>query len=474
MSAPIRRFLSPSLSLNEAAEAKLQQLADLPDVHAVAVLPDVHAKPDNPFPTGTVVVTGQSLYPAAIGQDIGCGMAVWHGRLGGVRLSTENVSRLFQRLVATVGDGKPNRRRVSSRTLERMVCDGADWAIEEGMLTRDERARIERGGQFLDPEERRTARRAIPRDAWRGGLVKAGSLGGGNHFLELQRVEDILDADAANAVGLAQGDVLLWMHTGSSSLGKRLENYYTDRWDMSDPRRRWRQRWRRAAFHLEPARFDRFRTRWALVRGVDARTGLRAGSSEGRRYLSAHRAALNFAVANRVLLARMVQDALAALRIDCRLTLLLDVSHESIQQETLNGQPVWVHRNGASRALPPAVWTDPWQRGLGQWLPLPGSLGSASYLAVTLPGVSQSFWAVNHGAGRVLEKPDARRLLSGDHVQPYRAWVGQRIFYAGGGEDLAEQIPSAFKDIDDVARTVESHGLAKLVARCQPIASLKS
>ena len=285
---------------------------------------------------------------------------------------------------------------------------------------------------------------------------------------------DILEPQAARAVGLEKDDLLLWMHTGSNSLGKRLENYYTQRWDASKAGRRWRQYWRRARFHLGGAPVGRWGARSRLIRGLASQEGLAADSPEGRRYLLGHRAAMNFAVANRLVLAGLVREALTEIHPSATMSLLIDVAHESIRQETIKGETLWVHRNGASRAVPPGAWEDPWKQGLGQWLPLPGSLGSDSYLAMTEAGVQDSCWAVNHGAGRVLEKPDARRRLSDEAVEPYRAWQGQRLFYAGKGDDLAEQIPAAFKDIGEVVRAVEGNKLGKLVARAQPIASLKS
>lgn len=470
----IRMFLTDELPLSGLAQEKLEQLAHLPDLVGIAVLPDVHAKPDNPFPTGTVVASQRRLYPSAIGQDIGCGMAVWHGRVKGNGLSMDQVRAIFHRMVEGVADGKPKRRQVAPQALERMLCTGAKWAVEEGLLREEECVRIERRGQFVSPEEAPRVRHAIPSDAWEGGLTRVRSIGGGNHFLELQYVEQILDSAAAEGASVREGDLILWIHTGSGSLGKRLENYYTRFWDATDRGRRWRQRWRRLRHHMPHARVHRWRECWALIDGVGATEGLDAMSPQGQRYLAAHRAALNLAVVNRLLLAQVAKEALEASGIQHQFSLLVDVAHESIQQERVQGTELWVHRNGASRAVPPRSWNDPWGQGLGQWLPLPGSLGRPSYLAMTLPGVEQSFWAVNHGAGRVIEKPDAWRLLSEDEVRPFREWQGHRLFYAGSGDDLIEQIPSAFKDITAVGRAVEAHGLAKLVARCQPIASLKS
>jgi len=183
---------------------------------------------------------------------------------------------------------------------------------------------------------------------------------------------------------------------------------------------------------------------------------------------------MNYALVNRLFLAKMAQQAIAQECGQINFQLLIDVAHESIQKEKMSQGEYWVHRNGASRALPPAQWNDPWQKGSGQLLPLPGSLGSSSFLARALPAVEKSFWAVNHGAGRVLEKPDAKKAVPPEELKRFQDMVGSKIFYAGKGDDLAEQVPAAFKNITAVVKALEIHQLAKLIVRTESIASLKS
>jgi tRNA-splicing ligase RtcB len=474
MSAEIRKFLTDDIPLTAIALEKLERIARLKDVVAVAALPDIHAKPDNPFPTGTAILTKNTIYPTLIGQDIGCAMCLWHGSLKASQLDEAKIKKIFAFLQEAVTDNKPKRNYIGEDDLRSIIKDGATWALGQGFIAKEALDRIEHAGQFLGEDERQTAVASIPRDAYKGGLRKARSLGGGNHFLELQRVAQVLDARTAGILGLNEDDVLIWIHTGSSSLGKRLENYYTQRWNTADTRRNFRQRWRRLNYHFELTRPQRWAARCRLVNGAAMDEGLEADSPEGKRYMMAHRAAMNYALVNRIFLAKMMQQAVGEQFKGVSFQLLIDVAHESIQRESLKDGDFWVHRNGASRALPPGAWQDPWQRGLGQLLPLPGSLGTSSYIGMAQAGVEKSFWAVNHGAGRILEKPQAREGVSLEELERFKGQLGSKIFYAGKGDDLAEQVPGAFKNVSAVVRALEAHQLAALIVRTEPIASLKS
>jgi len=474
MSAEIRKFLTDDIALTQTAQEKLERIATLKDVTAVAALPDIHAKPDNPFPTGTAILTKNIIYPTLIGQDIGCAMCVWHASLSASQLDQTKIKKVFAFLQDAVTDNKPKMNYIGEDDLRSIIRDGAQWAVDEGFIGKEQLERIEHQGQFLREEERDGAVSSIPRDAYKGGLRKARSLGGGNHFLELQRVAEVLDHKTAGILGIKEDDVLIWIHTGSSSFGKRLENYYTQRWNTKDARRNYRQQWRRMLYHFEISRLTRWAKRARLVNGAAMDEGLDANSPEGERYLMAHRAAMNYALINRLFLAKMMQQALGEQFKDVNYQLLIDVAHESIQKERLKNGEFWVHRNGASRALPPGVGNDPWKQGLGQLLPLPGSLGTSSFLGMTQPGVEKSFWAVNHGTGRILEKPQARSGVPLEELERFKDQVGTKIFYAGKGDDLAEQVPAAFKNVSAVVKALEVHNLAKLIVRTEPIASLKS
>jgi len=300
MSVEIRKFLTQDIPLTQIAQQKLERISELVDVVAVAVLPDIHAKPDNPYPTGTAILTNNMIYPTLIGQDIGCAMCVWHSTLKASSLDEKKIKKIFSFLVESVTDNKPKMNYIDSKDLMSIIRDGAKWAVDEGFIDEVELDRIEHRGQFLERDERESAVSSIPKDAYKGGLRKARSLGGGNHFLELQRVAEILNPEIASILGIQEDDVLIWIHTGSSSFGKRLENYYTQRWNTEDWRRNLRQQWRRFLFHFEISQLSRISQRMKLVRGVSMDQGLDVYSPEGKRYLTAHRAAMNYALVNRL------------------------------------------------------------------------------------------------------------------------------------------------------------------------------
>jgi tRNA-splicing ligase RtcB len=277
-----------------------------------------------------------------------------------------------------------------------------------------------------------------------------GTLGSGNHFLEVQRVERVFDGEAAAALGLGVGDCVVLIHTGSRGLGHQVCTDYVKQMDAVMRRHEIRIPDR----ELACAPFD---------------------SPEGKRYFAAMCAAANFAFANRQAITHGVRKAFrSVVGKDVTLRLVYDVAHNMAKLEQHGRQRLVVHRKGATRAFGPSHPETPVRyRAIGQPVLIPGSMGTASYVLVgTDAAMERSFGSCCHGAGRAMSRGAARRFQSGSDVR--RALEAKGILVVGAGhQELAEEAPHAYKDVDRVVDVVHAARLARKVARLVPLGVLK-
>ena len=425
-------FASRALLPDVAADRSLEQVANVATLPGIVgasfAMPDVHW--GYGFPIGGVAATevedGGVVSPGGVGFDISCG----------VRLLISPLERgeLAPRSVELMDD------------LERILTGGAAVAVERGHGRERELERCEDRGVLPGADPDVVSDRALLR-----GLHQLGSLGSGNHFLEVQVVDQILDPAAAAAFGLHVGQVCVMIHSGSRGLGHQV---------CSD-----------LVHHMEPAM---------------ARHGIHVPdrqlacapvrSPEGEAYLAAMAAAANFARANRQLLSEAARASFARVAGTDRLDLLYDVSHNlaELERHTVDGRRrlLCVHRKGATRALPPGHPDLPSDlAAVGQPVLVPGSMGTASYVLVgRLPG--DAFHSTCHGAGRVMSRTAARRRTSGAALRRELATAGIEV-RAGSDRGLSEEAPFSYKDVDLVVETVERSGLARRVVRLVPIGVVK-
>lgn len=446
---PIRCFTGEHLLPDEPAQDQLAELSTVPGlVGHIAVLPDVHYKSRNPSPTGTVVVSKDVLVPRAIDEGINCGMRMMATSLPAAAFSEAMLDAFYGRLLATIPYKKYDTPLVGRETLEAMLLQGQRPLVEAMGLPEEECARVENGGQMLsglDPEEVRAGIGDIIQEAIRKGGKAFGTIGGGNHFLELQEVVEVLDEETAVALGLHLGQAVFMLHTDSRGLGKRiLQPVLTEA---------------AAAYRPSSPNGDL----WTIP----------AESEDGRRYRYAIAAASHAGFANRAVVTHLVRQTLQAIFPDASLSLLFDCGHETIQQEAIAGETYWVHRHGASHALPPGdSRLDPALRPLGQPVPLPGNMGVDSFIAVARPGAEQTFYSVAHGAGRVMAKDTAAEVYDEAAVQADVRGRGIRI-YRYGVDNIAGQAPASFKDAEQVLNVMRELEMIQPVVRVRPFAVLK-
>ena len=446
-------FASRSLLPDEHGDMALQQVANvatLPGiVRASYAMPDVHW--GYGFPIGGVAATDIDadgvVSPGGVGFDISCGVRLLVSDLDRERLQPK-IGAVMDHLDVAIprGVGTKGVWRLPNRgVLEDVLTGGARFAVEQGHGVPRDLQRCEDGGVLQGADAATVSDRAVER-----GLGQIGSLGSGNHFLEIQTVDRIFDAPAAAKMGLAEGTVCVMIHTGSRGLGHQI---------CTDHVREMGQAMGRYGIQVPDRQL-------ACVP---------VQSPEGQAYLAAMAAAANYGRANRQLLTeatRRVFEAETATSLD----LLYDVSHNLAKIEThpVDGQirTLCVHRKGATRSLPPHHPDVPAElAAVGQPVLIPGTMGTASYLLAGIPD-NPAFFSTAHGAGRVQSRHEAARHTNADALR--RGLEEHGILVRGSSRrGLAEEKPEAYKDIDAVIETSHNAGLARKVARLVPLGVVK-
>ena len=458
MRVPVRIFASARLLADTLRDKSLEQAvnaATLPGlVGHVVVMPDMHQ--GYGFPIGGVAATRYPegvISPGAIGYDINCGV-----RLLGSKISLNDASPFLDQLASALdrycpsGVGVGGHLQLSEKDLDNLCEQGLHWALKRGYATPADLRRTEQGGQLKGADPRAVSARAKKR-----GRPQVGTLGAGNHFIEIDVVDKIFNAQAADTMGLIEGCLVLQIHCGSRAFGHQI---------CSDYVRSFQNAVHRYGIELP----DR-----ALVCAP-------MNSPEGMDYLAAMRCAANYAFVNRQVLAHWARTAfekvLAGKLPNFHLHQVYDIAHNmgKIETHLVEGVPTkcCVHRKGATRAFGPGAegLPDEYMK-IGQPVLVPGSMGTASWVLVGTEGsMDRAFGSSCHGAGRTMSRTQAKKTIRGSDLAKSLESQGIRI-RAGSLSGLAEEAPAAYKDVDAVVDTVTKAGIAQKVARLRPVVVVK-
>ncbi len=441
-------FVSRALLPQDQALQQVVNVATLPGiVDASYGMPDLHW--GYGFPIGGVAATdvadGGVVSPGGVGFDISCGVRLLAAGVDrdGLRPRLET---LMDRLGAAIprGTGRGAVWSLSGRSeLEKLLYGGAAYAVEQGHGTPRDLARCEDFGAVADADAAQVSERAMER-----GQAQVGSLGSGNHFLEIQAVDRVEDEAVARAFGLRAGQVCVMIHSGSRGLGHQICTDHVRAMEKAMPRHGIQVPDRQLA--CAPV-----------------------ASPEGAAYLGAMAAAANYGRANRQLLGQAVRDAFAAtFGGEGELHLVYDISHNLAKIEVHDGKRLCVHRKGATRALPPYHPELPEDLApAGQPVLIPGTMGTASYVLTGVPE-GRAFFSTCHGAGRTQSRHQAARGVGGRQLRDELHRRGIQVRGATW-RGLAEETPAAYKDVDAVVAAAEGAGLCRTVARLVPLGVVK-
>jgi tRNA-splicing ligase RtcB len=458
MRVPVRLFVTRELLEQAMRDKSLEQAVNattLPGlVGYVTVMPDMHQ--GYGFPIGGVAATrypGGVISPGGIGYDINCGV-----RLLASQIPVESAEPHMEALASALnhycpsGVGKGGSLQLSNKELDQVLVDGAQWAYKKGYATEADLRRTEEGGRVAGADPRAVSPRAKKR-----GQPQIGTLGAGNHFIEVDLVQEIYDEEAARIMGLHEGNLALQIHCGSRGLGHQVCSDYVSR-----------------------------------LQGAVKKYGIKLpdrelvcaplDSPEGQDYLAAMRCAANYAFANRQMLAHWARQAfeevLAGVVKNWHLHQVYDIAHNmgKIENHIVDGEEieVCVHRKGATRAFGPGYEGLPDEyKKIGQPVLVPGSMGTSSWVLVgTEKSMQRAFGSSCHGAGRTMSRSKAKKTVWGSDLKEELERDGIKI-RAGSMAGLAEEAPVAYKDVDAVVETVAGAGIARKVARLVPLAVIK-
>ncbi len=453
--------VSGKIFANEKLMEKIKQDKTLEQIKNVAQLPGILkasiAMPDAHqgygFPIGGVAgfdLDNGVISPGGVGYDINCSVRLLRTNLTIKDIQDKQTrQKIVESLFRAVpsGVGKKGRIRLNDKELNDILINGAQWAINKGYGNKEDYEFIEEQGKMPGANPKAVSERAKAR-----GKPQLGSLGAGNHFLEVQRVEKIYDEKIAEIFGLQENQITIMIHCGSRGLGHQVASDYIK--EMED----------KIGIEKLPDR--------ELVNAP-------IKSELGKKYLGAMAAAANFAFANKQLITHWVRENLKSLFSKFKADIVYDICHNiaKFEKHNINGEEkeILVMRKGATRSFGPGRKEIPDKyRKVGMPIILPGSMGTSSYVLVgTKKAEELSFGSTAHGAGRVSSRTAARKEFRGEQIKKELEEQGI-IVKAGSWKGLVEEAPQVYKDVDEVVKVSHKAGIGNLIARLKPVCVVKS
>ncbi|MEK6898507.1 MAG: RtcB family protein [Nanoarchaeota archaeon] len=446
MLVPARIFVSPALlkNVDDSCLGQLVNASKMPGIMGAALgMSDVHV--GYGLPIGGVIAFDSKdgvISPEAVGYDINCGVRLLRTDLSFTQVEKKKealVNELFKTIPS--GNGHLKYIDLSKKDIDEILDNGMSWAKEKGFASLSDCNLSEDEGRI-----KKANSKFVSQEAKRRGMSQIGTLGAGNHFLEVQRVEKIFDAKVAKAFGLKKDMVCIMIHSGSRGLGHQVADEYI---------KKMRDKNSREMMAFAPIK-----------------------SEIGQRYLGAMSAAANFAFVNRQLMTHAIREVFDRVFANGKVELVYDLTHNIAKMENLvigdKKLEVCVHRKGATRSFGAGRKELPLKyRSLGSPIFIPGSMGTASFVMVgTHKAEEISLASAPHGAGRVISRTNAMMKFKPVDVRKGLEKKGI-ILRARSEKGISEEAPEVYKDVDEVVRVTKELGIAKIVAKLKPIVVIK-
>ena len=452
MKVPGVVFASKELFDKIKEDKTLEQVKNVAKLKGIVeksiAMPDAHQ--GYGFPVGGVAAFDLDkgiISPGGIGYDINCGV-----RLLRTGLRKEEVVKKIDVVLSKLNDsvpsgvGKGNKAKLSDKEIDEVLEKGSEWALERGCATKEDLAHTEDYGRIEGADASKVSMKAKGR-----GRNQLGSIGAGNHFVEVQYVEEIYDDETAKVFGLGKGEIVVLIHTGSRGLGHQIASDYIQKME------------REYGFKDLPDR----ELACAPIK-----------SELGKDYIKAMSAAANFAFVNRQIVTHEVRETLKKIFPKAKVEVVYDIAHNiaKFEEFVVEGEKkvLCVHRKGATRSFGAGrkeICED--YRKIGQPIFIPGSMGTYSYVLIgTNEAKDISFASTAHGAGRVMSRTRAKMELTVEGVKARLKKYGVTI-KAGSDKGVVEEAPEAYKDVNEVVRVSHELGIGRMVARLRPLAVVK-
>ncbi len=449
MKVAARIYASEKILKNALKDESLKQLTNLASLGGVKsyvlAMPDIHE--GYGFPIGGVAAidykTG-GILPGGVGFDINCGIRLLKTKLR-VNDVFKKINKLIESLYLKIPSGLGRERKkilFNLKEINKILNYGADFIVESGYGLNDDLVLTEEGGKLLSASADKVSILAKER-----GMNQLGTLGSGNHFLEIQKIEKIFDIKKAKIFGLFDNQVVIMIHTGSRGLGHQVASDYLKKFLENN----------------KNSLIDRELVAMPFL------------SESGQSYFKAMNAAANFAFANRQLITHFVREAFRNIYGNNygNVDVFYDVAHNIAKLESYDGRKLLIHRKGATRAFPPGSINIPKiYYKTGQPIIVPGTMGTSSYILVGKEKAKESFYSVCHGAGRTMSRKKSLKTIKKKDVFDNLKNKGI-IIKSDNLKRIVEESPEAYKNIDEVVKSILGAGLAGLVAKLAPVAVIK-
>ena len=452
MHVPARIFASEKILDSMKKDKTLEQTKNMACLKGIIknaiALPDSHQ--GYGFPIGGVAIFSLNdgiISPGGVGYDINCSVRLLKTNLrkGDILKRQKELSEAIYKKIPS-GVGRGGKFVISKQELNKLLEGGAQYLVEKGYGVKEDYLHTEEEGRMKEADASKVSERAIKR-----GIGQLGTLGAGNHFLEVQYVDEIFDEKIAKQMGLSEGQIMIMIHCGSRGLGHQIASDY---------------------IQLMEKEYG--------IKDLPDRELINAPltSRLGKDYYAAMCAAANFAFANKQLMTHWLREEFARFFSKSKIDVVYDVCHNiaKMEEHEINGkkQIVCVHRKGATRAFSAGRKEIPMSyRKIGQPVIIPGSMGTSSYLLVGDEKSEElTFSSTVHGAGRISSRSFALKTLNGNEVKKQLNKLGIEV-QAGSMKSLAEEAPQVYKDIEDVVNVVDELGISKKVARLKPLIVIK-
>lgn len=438
--------------MDDKVVEQVSNVASLPGIQSASfTMPDAHW--GYGFPIGGVAAfdpqEGGVISAGGVGFDISCGVRTLHTGLTKDQLLPQQgvvAEALFHSIPA--GVGSRGKLHLSPSVMDDMLVGGAHWALAQGYGVPEDLEYCEENGRLSDANPEAVSEHAKKRQE-----KEMGTLGSGNHYLEIQEVVEVYDEPTAEVLGIAPGDIKISIHCGSRGLGHQIGTDYLKKMVLEAPQ-------------------------YGLQLPERELASAPIHSPTGQAYLGAMQAGMNCALANRQILTHLTRQVFSRVFTQAELTLLYDVSHNTCKQEEhpVNGIPkiLYVHRKGATRAFGPGHPALPKRyRSVGQPVLIGGTMGTASYILIGTETSAGKAWASScHGAGRAMSRHKAKKQWRGNQVTKELKRRGILV-RSPSFRGVAEEAPGAYKDVNTVVQAAHEAGLSKLVAKLVPLVVIK-
>lgn len=492
MSDKVRIFTHEDYGIDENTSTILEKMAEAEGVvRPIVALPDIHFKYSYHTPTGVVVLTRDRIFPKFVNAN--CAMSFIKTEFSSEDINESTLDAIFGYLQQNISVSMRSSPVISRDDLKHIIKEGAGWAVEKHNIDPNDLMNFENNGSLFkdDKTDIREIMSCVPKVCQNIGLFSMGVMGYGNHFIELQVVDDIINKDIAWLFGITKGQVCFMMHSDSRDFGQSIFDFYSQKAKKLLGMQQIYKKFYYGMFgssyivrdvlRLLNKGLNRIKStiywkadKWNKKTSFSFES-IDANSEEGKAYLIGTYCAINFGYANRAYMASLIQRALQKTfgKTGRCLHILCDGNHDALQKEKIDQKEYYVHRNGACRAYPPRYFADhPVFSKTGQPVLLPSSLGQHSFLCAATKGCAESYYSTCHGTGRLVDRGMARQMFDAKNVIDEVHGKNVKIYDYGKGY-VAEESPRAFKDVDKILDVILKNNIAEPVARMRPLADLK-